>query len=286
MFLLRSMWKGSLAFGLVSIPVSLFSATTNRTLSFRTLHTPCHTPLQYRKTCSHCKKEVPPEEITRGYEYEKGHYVVLTDEEIQTAAGKKDKVIEIDYFTNMEEIDPIFYQKAYYLAPEGPGRKPYALLHKAMAESGRIALASIALHTKMWPAVVRVYGDILSLSTIYYPDEVHAVTELPALPEPELSEGEVVMARELIEHLAASFTPNKLHDQYRENILAIIEARIQGKEISIAPTPERENVVDLLSALQASVDVARGNKGRGTGSKGKGGKPKAAKKEKVAQAKK
>jgi DNA end-binding protein Ku len=283
---MRSMWKGSLAFGLVSIPVSLFPATVSRTLSFRTLHIPCHTPLQYRKTCPHCDKEVPPDEITRGYEYEKGHYVVLSDEEIRAAAGEKEKLIEIDYFANVEEIDPIYYQKAYYLAPEGPGRKPYALLHRAMQESGRVALASIALHTKMWPAVVRVYGDFLSLSTIYYPDEVNAVTELPSVPKPELSEGEMVMARELIEHLAAPFTPAKLHDQFRENMLAIIEARIQGEEVSIAPSPLRENVVDLLSALQASVDAARGDKGKSQGSKRKGARAGAVKKEKVAHGKK
>ena len=280
------MWKGSIAFGLVSIPVALFSATTSRTLSFRTLHIPCHTPLQYRKTCPHCEKEVPPEEITRGYEYEKGHFVVLSDEEIKAAAGEKEKLIEIDYFANMEEIDPIFFQKAYYLAPEGPGRKPYTLLHRAMADSGRIALASIAMHTKMWPAVVRVYGDILALSTIYYPDEVHSVTELPSVPQPELSESEIVMARELIEHLAAPFTPDKLHDQFRENMLGIIEARIQGQEVSIAPSPQRENVVDLLSALQASVDAAREDKGKGRGSKRKGARSGSGKKEKVAQGKK
>ncbi len=280
------MWKGSIAFGLVSIPVSLFSATTSRTLSFRTLHTPCHTPLQYRKTCPHCEKEVPPEEITRGYEYEKGHFVVLSDEEIKAAAGEKENVIEIDYFANMEEIDPIFFQKAYYLAPEGPGRKPYALLHQAMSESGRIALASIALHTKIWPAVVRVYGDVLSLSTIYYPEEVHAVTELPSVPEPEISEKELVMARELIEHLASPFMPEKLHDHYRENILKIIEGRIQGEEVSIAPSPQRENVVDLLSALQASVDAARGDKGKGQAGKRKVARSKEGKKEKVAQGKK
>lgn len=282
---MRSMWKGSLAFGLVSIPVSLYSATTSRTLSFRTLHIPCHTPLQYRKTCPHCKKEVPPDEIIRGYEYEKGHFVVLNDEEIRAAAGDKEKVIEIDYFANMDEIDPIFFQKAYYLAPEGPGRKPYALLRRAMVESGKVALASITLHTKMWPAVVRVYEQVLSLSTIYYPDEVHAITELPTIAEPALSEGETVMARELIEHLAASFAPEKLHDQYREKLLAIIEARIQGKEVSIAPSPERENIVDLLSALQASVDMARKSKGK-QGGRGKKTPSAKGKKEKVAQGQK
>ncbi|MEW5919929.1 MAG: Ku protein [Bacillota bacterium] len=280
------MWKGSLAFGLVSIPVSLFSATTTRGLSFRTLHIPCHTPLQYRKTCPHCEKEVPPEEITRGYEYEKGHFVVLSDEEIRAAAGEKEKVIEIDYFANIEEIDPIYFQKAYYLAPEGPGRKPYALLRRAMEESGRVALASIALHNRQWPAVVRVYGDVLSLSTIYFPDEVNAVAELPVTPAPELREGEMVMARELIEYLATPFAPEKLRDHYRERLLEIIEARIKGKEIAVALAPEREKVVDLLSALQASVEMARGRKEKGVGGKSKGTRSVTRKKEAVAQAKK
>lgn len=264
------MWKGSLAFGLVSIPVSLYSATTTRGLSFRTLHIPCHTPLQYRKTCPHCEKEVPPEEMTRGYEYEKGRFVVLNDDEIRAAAGEKEKVIEIEYFAHFEEIDPIYFQKAYYLAPEGPGRKPYALLRRAMEESGRVALASIALHNRQWPAVVRVYGEVLSLSTIYFPDEVNPVTELPVTPVAGLREGEMVMARELIEHLAAPFAPEKLKDNYRGKLMEIIEARVQGKEVAVAPVPEREKVVDLLSALQASVEMARGRKGKGTGGKGKG----------------
>lgn len=263
-FLLRSTWKGSLSFGLVNIPVSLFSATTSRSLSFRTLHADCHTPLQYRKTCPHCKKEVPPEEIIRGYEYEKGHFIVLSEEEIRAAAGEKEKVIEIDYFVDLAEVDPIYFQKAYYLSPDGPGRKPYTLLHRALAESNRAALASIALHTKQWPAVVRVYGEILSLSTIYYPDEVNAVTELPVSPVPEIRENEMKMARELIEQLAAPFQPDQLKDQYRERLLEIIEARIQGKEIAVAPSAEQEKVVDLLDALQASVEMARGKKGKGS----------------------
>lgn len=279
------MWKGSVAFGLVSIPVSLFSATTNRSLSFRTLHAACNTPLQYRKICPHCEKEVPPEEIARGYEYEKGHFVVLSDDEIKSAAGEKEKVIEIDYFTPVEEIDPIYFQKAYYLSPDNTGRKPYALLHRALEESGRAAVASIALHTKQWPAVVRVYGEFLSLSTMHYPDEIHAVTELPRYSQPELRESELKMARELIEQLSTPFAPQNLQDQYREKLLEVIEARIQGKEVTVAPAPEREKVVDLLSALQASVEMARSRKDEGQGGRKKGARRAAGKKEKVAQGK-
>ncbi len=255
---MRSVWKGTLAFGLVSIPVSLFPAVTSRNISFRTLHLSCHTPLEYRKTCPHCAREVAPEEIARGYEYEKGHFVILSEEEIRAAAGQGEKIIELAYFARMEEIDALYFQKAYFLAPEATGRKPYALLRRTMAESGRVAIASVTLHQRQWPAVVRTYGEALSLSTIHYPDEVNNPAELPGLsPEPELREGELVMARELLGHLTAGFAPEKLQDHYREKLLEIIEARIRGQRIAVATAPAREKVVDLLSALQLSVEQAR-----------------------------
>jgi DNA end-binding protein Ku len=249
------MWKGSLSFGLVNIPVRLFAATEGRDIKFRYLHSPCHTPLEYQKICTTCKKQVPWEEIVRGYEYEKDHFVVLNEEEINAAAGERDRLIEITDFVKMEEIDPIYFQNSYYLAPDGPGSKPYLLLHRAMLETGKIAVAMITLRTKESMAVVRSYGDILSLSTMFFPDEVRSLEEIPDIPRGvEIREKELEMAKELIENLTAPFDADNYHDHYRKRLLEVIQARVEGKEVVVAPSPEREKVVDLLEALQASVE--------------------------------
>ncbi len=251
---MRAMWKGSISFGLVNIPVRLFAATEKKDLKFRYLHAPCHTPLEYQKVCGTCKTEVPWEEIIRGYEYEKGRFAVLSEEEINAAAGEKEKLIEIQDFIKLEEIDPVYFQNSYYLAPDGPGGRPYLLLWEAMRETGKIALATVTLRTKESMAAVRTYNDVLSLSTMFYPDEVRSVQELPDLPKGvEVREKELVMAKELIENLATPFEPEKYQDSYREKLLNVIEAKVEGKEIAVAPSPEREKVVDLLEALQASV---------------------------------
>jgi DNA end-binding protein Ku len=206
----------------------------------------------------------------RGYEYEKDHFVVLTEEEIKAAAGERDRLIEITDFIKMEEIDPIFFQNSYYLAPDGPGSKPYQLLHRAMLETGKIAVAMITLRTKESMAVVRSYGNILSLSTMFFPDEVRPLTEIPDMPrEMEIREKELEMAKELIDNLTAPFEADKYHDHYRERLLKVIQARVEGKEVVIAPSPEREKVVDLLEALRASVERTQDKKGK-TKAKGQG----------------
>ncbi len=267
---MRAMWKGSLSFGLVNIPVRLFAATESRDVRFRYLHAPCHTPLEYQKVCPNCKTQVHWEEIVRGYEYEKDHFVVLTEDEIKAAAGERDRLIEITDFIKMEEIDPIFFQNSYYLAPDGPGSKPYLLLHRAMLETGKIAVAMITLRTKESMAVVRSYGNILSLSTMFFPDEIRPVTEIPDLPrEMEIREKELEMAKELIDNLTTPFEADKYHDHYRERLLKVIQARVEGKEVVVAPSPEREKVVDLLEALRASVERAQDKKGK-TKAKGQG----------------
>lgn len=257
------MWKGSLGFGLVNIPVRLFAATENKELKFRYLHAPCHTPLEYRRTCPTCDKEVPWEEIVRGYEYSKSNFVILNEEEIKAAAGKRDGLIEIRDFINIEEIDPLYFQKGYYLAPDGPSARPYALLQRAMQETGKIAVATLTLRTKESLAVVRTYREVLSLSTMYFPDEVRSWQELPDLPQSvEVREKELQMAKELIESMAAPFEAEKYRDRHREALLELIAARVEGKEIAVAPSPEREKVVDLLAALQASVEKAEAKKNK------------------------
>ncbi len=261
---MRPLWKGSLSFGLVNIPVRLYAATENKGISFRYLHSSCHTPLEYRKICPSCNKEVPWEEIVRGYEYEQGHFVILNQEEIASATGEKERIIEILDFVKIQEIDPLYFQKGYYLAPDGPGKKPYALLREAMQETEMIAMATVVLRAKELPAVVRVYREVLSLSTMFYPDEVRLVQDIPDIPrEEKVSEKELSMARELIGNLEAPFEPSKYRDKYRAKILEIIEAKVKGKEVAVAPSPEREKVVDLMEALEASVEKTKQQKENG-----------------------
>ncbi len=268
---MRAMWKGSLSFGLVNIPVRLFAATESKGLKFRHLHLPCQSPVEYRKTCPICGKEVPWEELARGFEYEKGAFVILSEEEFKAAAGPGDRLIEIQDFVRIEEIDPVYYQSSYYLSPDGSGQKPYALLRRAMSDSGRVAVAAITIRTKETPAVVRVYRDVLALSTMYYPDEVRSPQDLPDIPGEEMiRDRELAMAGDLIENLAVSFVPGKYHDNYREKLLELIEAKIKGQKVAVAPQPEKEKVIDLLQALEASVAKVREKKGhKKTGSGGK-----------------
>jgi len=276
---LRAMWKGSLSFGLVNIPVKLFAATEERGIKFRYLHTKCHAPLEYQKVCPNCKEQVAWESIARGYEYETGHFVVLTDEEIQAAAGPKDRLIEIEDFVDLKEVDPIYFQKGYYLAPDGPGKKPYVLLREVMLHSGRVAVATVTLRARQTPAVVRVFGKTLALSTMHYADEIRAAGSVPDLPgEMEIKQREFDMALELVESLNANFEPDKYRDFYRERLQELIQAKLEGKEISVAPVPDQEKVVDLLEALQASVEKSQEQKkiqGKGRGSKKKGSASKA-----------
>ncbi len=258
---MRPLWKGSLGFGLVNIPVRLYAATENKGLKFRHLHSRCSTPLEYRKFCRTCEAQVPWEETVRGYEYEKDQFVVLSEEELEAAAAGGEKIIEIKDFVNMEEVDPIYFQKGYFLSPDGTGKKPYALLRSAMLKSGKIAVASFALRSKQTPATVRVYRNILLLSTMFYPDEVRPAEQLPDIPAGEqLGEKELEMAQQLIESLATSFKPQKYRDEHRLKVLEIIEAKVQGREITVAPSLQREQVTDLLEALEASVKMTEEEK--------------------------
>lgn len=279
---MRAMWKGSLGFGLVNIPVRLFAATASKELKFRYLHAPCHTPLEYRKTCPTCNQEVPWEEIVRGYEYSKNNFVILSEEETKAAGGKKDGLIEIRDFMNIEEIDPLYFQKGYFLAPDGPSARSYVLLQRAMLETGKIAVATLTLRTKESLAVVRTYGGALALSTMFYPDEVRSWQELPDLPQDvEVREEELQMAKELIASMVVPFASDKYRDRHREALQELIAARVEGKEVAVAPVPEREKVVDLLAALQASVEKTQTRKKNKAGEKEEAPQPRIRKKESV-----
>jgi len=249
------MWKGSISFGLVTIPVKLYASTESKDVRFNLLHEPCRTPVQYRKWCPVCDREVAQEEITRGYEFERGRYVTVDEDELEAIPQAAKRTLEIVGFVNLSEIDPVFFDKTYYLEPGEGGAKAYALLRRAMEETGRIALARVVIRTKESLAALRVFdGKVLAMETMHFPDEVRSVAGLTGVVEPELRPQEIEMATSLIESLSMPFDPTQFENQYRQAVLELIGAKVAGEEVAqVAPAPERGRVVDLMEALRASL---------------------------------
>jgi len=256
---MRAIWKGAVSFGLVYVPVKLYAATEHKDVKFSYLHGKCRTPVQYRRYCPHCQAEVAPEEIVKGYEYEKGRYVVLQDgdfEEMGAEGGGKN--IGILAFVNQADIDPIYYEKPYYLAPADGGARVYELLRRAMLATGKVALARVVIRSRESLAAVRVGTDALVMSTMHYPDEIRAAGTLPELNyRVALADNEIKMAVNLIHSLAADFRPEKYTDTYRQNVLSAIQAKISGERVQAPAGPETGRVVDLMEALKASIELAR-----------------------------
>lgn len=251
---MRSLWRGSISFGLVNIPVKLYAATEDRGVHFRQLHEPCHTPIQYRKYCPTCAREVEPEEIQRGYEYTRGQFVIVEPEELEALPEAEPKTVEILDFVRLDEIDPIYYDKTYFLEPDG-GQKAYALLRQAMLDTGRIGIGRVVIRARASLAAIRVLGgDILAMETMHYPDEVRDYHELEGVGKlPAATEREMEMARDLIGRLSVPFDPGRYEDEYRAALLELIEGKVQGREIARAPGPRPEPVTDLVAALEESL---------------------------------
>jgi len=261
---MRSMWKGAVSFGLVYVPVKLYAATEQKDIRFNYLHEKCKTPVQYRRFCPYCQSEVSMEEIVRGYEYEKGKYVVLKEEDFEkleeTGGGRN---VEILDFVDLAEIDPIYFEKAYYLAPGDGGAKVYELLKRAMNETGKVAVARVVIRSREALAALRVSGNTLVMSTMHYPDEIRQANALPEMNyQVNLHENEVKMAVNLISSLSAKFSPEKYTDTYRQGLMEVIQAKIAGEAIEMPAKPETGKVVDLMEALKASIDLAKEERDR------------------------
>ncbi|HHV65202.1 MAG TPA: Ku protein [Peptococcaceae bacterium] len=256
---MHTMWKGSVSFGLVNIPIKMFTATEDKDIKFRYLHKECHTPLKYKKVCPTCNKEVSEGEIVKGYEYETGHFIIIEEKDILTLKAEVDtRNIEILDFVNLSEIDPIYFDKSYYLSPQENGSKAYTLLRQAMNATGKIAIAKMTIRNKQTLAALRVYKNILVLETIFYPDEVRPVSEVPGLPEKEIiNDKELDIATKLIDTLTAPFEPEKYKDDYREALRELINKKIAGQEIKVAPEAPQRKVIDLMEALQASLKESK-----------------------------
>lgn len=284
---MRSLWNGSISFGLVNIPIKMYAATERQRVKFRYLHSECQTPIRYERVCPKCNREVSDEEIVYGYEYEKDRYVIIDEEELDSLPSKQGRTIDIVDFVHLSEIDPVYFDKTYYLEPSDGGAKPYALLREAMEQTGRIAIAKIMIRSKESLAAVRTSGEALVLETMFYPAEVRAVDQLTGLQQPvDIHENELKMAVSLIENLADEFKPEKYTDSYREELLKLIESKVAGKDIVTVDTPRPTGkVVDLMAALEASVKaVQSANKKEKTANGTTSGAKRSASKKKAKQA--
>ena len=259
---MHTMWKGSISFGLVNIPIKMFAATEDKDIRFRYIHKECNTPIKYKKTCPTCNKEITEDEIVRGFEYEPGHFVIINDEDFNAVNTEiNNKSIDILDFVNLSEIDPIYFDKTYYLSPQDARGKAYNLLRKAMNDTGKIAIAKITIRNKQTLAALRVLHNVLVMETIFYPDEVRPINLIPGLPESEeVDKKELDIATKLIDNLTAEFDPSKYKDDYREALRDLIDKKISGKEIEIAPQAPQKNVIDLMEALQASLKETKKKK--------------------------
>lgn len=254
---MHTVWKGAISFGLVHVPVKMFSATEDKDISMKYIHKACGTPLSYVRTCQHCEQAVEWEQIVRGYEYDPGRFVLFEKDELDSLS-EANKEIKILDFVNLSEIDPIYFQKTYYLAPGETGSNAYSLLLEAMRQSGKIGVAKVSIRSKSSLAAIRVIEDCIAMETIFYPDEVRAISQVPNLPEnPAVNEKELTMAKMLIEQLSTPFEPAKYTDDYREKLWSMIQHKIAGEEVKIAPEAPKTNVIDLMAALQASLEAVK-----------------------------
>ncbi len=247
-----SVWKGHLTFGLVSFPVRLFSAARGETISFNMLHKTDHSRIKQVIYCQAEDKPVPRSELVKGYEYEKDHYVEIDDEDIKKVAPKTAKVMEILEFVKSDQVDPIYLESSYYMAPDEGGEKPYALLFEALRETKYYGIAKVAMHNREHIVILRPGAKGVLLHTMYYVDEIRQVEEFRT-DTSQVKEKELNLAKMLIETLIADFEPGKYADTYRANLQKMIEAKLEGQTVVETPTPHIAPVIDIMEALRKSL---------------------------------
>ncbi len=255
----RAIWSGSIGFGMVSIPVKLFGATESKDISFNLLHAKCGTRLKQLRWCPTDEQEVPWSEIVRGYEYAKDQYVTLTDEDFENLPLPSKHTIELSAFVKEDEIDPVYYERSYHLAPEERGEKAYALLIRALEKKGLTAIANITIRKKEQLCALRPRDGTLMLETLYYPDEIRARPEMD-LDKVKVTDRELEMAITLVDLLRKPFEPEEYRDHYREALSQVIEAKLEGREVVESPAAPESKVIDLADALRKSVEAAKKSK--------------------------
>jgi DNA end-binding protein Ku len=259
----RAIWSGAISFGLVTVPVKLFSATQSKTVHFNQFQEGTGERIRYKRVAEGSGDEVEYADIVKGYEIEKGQYVIVTPDELESVEPSKSRTIDIEDFVSLDEIDPVYFDKTYYLAPapDVGAEKPYSLLLEALRSANKVAVARFVMRTKQYLAAIRPIGDLLALQTMFFPDEVRGTDSVENPPaDVQLSDRELAMAEQLIGSLTSSWEPDRYTDTYRERVLDLIERKAQGEDIVVAEREEAPEVVDLMAALQASVEEARARK--------------------------
>lgn len=260
----RAIWTGIITFGMVSIPIKLYSATENKDISFNQLHVECKGRIKEFKFCPTCDRKVETDELEKGYEYAKGQYVIINKDDLENIPLPTKNNIAITSFVRLDEIDPVFYEKTYYIEPDEAAKKPFALFMRAIQEKGMTAIANITMRTKERLCALRPMDGTLVMNTLLYPDEIR-IGRGKALPDVAVSDKEIGMAGMLIDMMTHEFKPEDYKDNYREALLKIIEAKLEGKEIAEAPAAAQANVVDLMDALAASMEKMKAQKTAATG---------------------
>jgi DNA end-binding protein Ku len=258
----RPIWSGSISFGLVNVPVKLFTAVRKKTVRFHQLHAEDGGRIQQKRVCSLDGEEVAYEDLAKGYELYPGQYVMIEPEELDSLDPEATQTIDIEDFVELDQVDPLFYDTSYYLVPDARGTKAYRLLLDAMRGSGRVGIARVVMRTKQYLCAVRPVGEALVLTTMNFADEVVGQDEIEGLPgEQEAGERELKMAEALIESLSTDWQPEKYEDTYREQVMALIEAKAAGQELVSQPAAPSAPVIDLMAALEASLAQTRGADG-------------------------
>jgi len=257
----RAIWSGAISFGLVNVPVKLYSATSQKTVRFHQLSSKTGVRIRQQRVDPSTGEEVPYEDIVKGYEITPDRYVMIDPDELDALNPKATKTIDIEEFVDLEEIDPIYYDHSYYLAPTSGGAKAYRLLLDAMRESGKVGIGRVVVRSKQQLCALRPTGDVLTLTTMLWGDEVLSpdrLDELESVGEAQASDRELRMAEQLIESLSAAFDPSQFHDEYREQVLDLIERKAAGEEIAVQPQAEEPAAApDLMAALEASLAAVR-----------------------------
>jgi DNA end-binding protein Ku len=261
---MRAIWKGSISFGLVNIPIALYPATRKEELSFRLLRKNDFSPVNYKRVAEKDGKEVPWDQIVKGYEYEKGKYVVLKEEDFQRVDLEATQTVDIQDFVDVEEIDPMFFYKPYYLEPQKGGDKAYALLRDSLKESNKVGVAKVVIKTRQYLAGVKPEDGALVLELMHFADELADTEKLHLPKKVEVGKREMDMAKALIDSMSAKWDPKKYHDEYREALMEVIEEKVEagGKAIETKPkkAPKPTKVIDLVEVLKKSLEQSGGSK--------------------------
>lgn len=247
-------WKGTLTFGLLAIPVKLYTAARSRRINLHQLHKTCHTRLKQPLFCPHCNRQVERSEVVKGYEYEKGQYVIVSDDEIKKITPRSSTVMEIVAFVKQEQIDPIYFDASYFMMPDKEAEKPYALLLKTLEDSDRVGIATVSMHQREYTVFIRPRKNGLTIHTMYYQNEIREVAGYgKAEKDVKLKPAEIKLAEQLVDSLSQNFKPEEFHDKFQENLKALIDAKQKGKTVSVEPEAKPARVIDMMEALKKSL---------------------------------